>query len=156
MRRFQSMSCGGTAIVESSADCPSATPRNANRGTLINTETQPDPGPLRGQFGTPIYLISAQFLSFVAGIWGQWREWGDCSSECGRGIRVRSRVCSDQLCRGARQQRDLCESPCGRDVPSVSDWSGWSGWSDCDVTCGTGKQMRQRSCRGERASRNSL
>lgn len=144
------MACGGGAVVETPADCPTTSASNANRGGAAAIEPDlPDLATIPALFGT-YDSIAVTILILVVGAWGAWREWGDCSSDCGRGIRVRSRVCSKPPCRGGRQQRELCEAPCVRAAKLVSGWSAWSVWSECDASCGTGRQVRQRSCAGKR------
>lgn len=31
-------------------------------------------------------------------------------------------------------------------APTDGQWSDWGDWTQCDKTCGTGKQVRERTC----------
>jgi len=55
------------------------------------------------------------------GHWGRWSSWGECSSECGKGSKQRTRLCDDPKpkyggnnCPGDHSQSQECYiKPCG-------------------------------------------
>uniref|UniRef100_A0A3P8Z7L8 SCO-spondin n=1 Tax=Esox lucius TaxID=8010 RepID=A0A3P8Z7L8_ESOLU len=64
----------------------------------------------------------------VAGHWSEWTSWSPCDAQCGGGLRVRNRTCSNPPpknggadCEGMRLQTISCNSqPCASDVFAVS------------------------------------
>ncbi|CAB4006795.1 Hypothetical predicted protein, partial [Paramuricea clavata] len=77
-----------------------------------------------------------------------WGEWGDCSVECLKGIRTRTRHCpagvDNTTCTGALVGNKTCfAGPC----PVNGNWSGWSGWpTGCPGVCGSSFNKRTRKC----------
>jgi len=49
--------------------------------------------------------------------WSQWSNWGECSAECGSGIKTRQRACvkfGDEDCEGSKFDTEQCNTePCG-------------------------------------------
>ncbi|CAG5111143.1 Oidioi.mRNA.OKI2018_I69.chr2.g5477.t1.cds [Oikopleura dioica] len=49
--------------------------------------------------------------------WSQWSSWGECSAECGSGIKTRQRACvkfGDEDCEGSKFDTEQCNTePCG-------------------------------------------
>ncbi|KAG7254745.1 hypothetical protein CRUP_020985 [Coryphaenoides rupestris] len=102
--------------------------------------------------------------------WSGWGQWAVCSSECGGGVRTRSRTCRSgpavsYLCEGKARQLSRSQSlrsvdnrkrdeadkvRGGQQSPQTVDTppSGeeWSAWSVCSATCGEGWQTRTRFC----------
>ena len=75
-----------------------------------------------------------------------WSEWSDCSVTCGIGSESRDRKILAKPSNGGKQCPDLeekreCLQP---DCPVNCRVSSWSDWPDCNVTCGTGFQIRSR------------
>ncbi|TSK16074.1 SCO-spondin [Bagarius yarrelli] len=62
----------------------------------------------------------------VDGQWAEWSEWSECDEECGGGVKIRSRLCSNpppknggQECEGMTMQTQSCNThPCGTGTDS--------------------------------------
>jgi len=84
---------------------------------------------------------------YIPGSWGSWGEWSVCNVECGRGLQVRKRTCTNPApvnngpgCDGPPVQKKSCTRTC----PSVDGgWSSWSAWSACSTDC---LKFRRRTC----------
>lgn len=81
--------------------------------------------------------------------WGEWQQWGKCSSKCGPGSKSRRRTCMSTIdgrpvantqCPGAVIDMVDCETG---DCP---EWNDWGAWSTCSRTCGEGLTTRRRYC----------
>jgi hypothetical protein len=78
-----------------------------------------------------------------------WGEWGDCSAECGSGVRFRSRGVEHEAqvggvsCKGNLKAVGGCQGPPCKKVDCK--WSDWDRWSDCSRTCGGGQKRRNRN-----------
>ncbi|XP_073229802.1 ectin-like [Porites lutea] len=86
----------------------------------------------------------------VDGGFTSWSEWSHCSRSCDDGTKVRYRSCTNPApanggleCTGDRNQTERC---LGTSCPVEGGFSNWSNWTKCSVTCGTGFQLRTRSC----------
>ncbi|KAK3092770.1 hypothetical protein FSP39_007057, partial [Pinctada imbricata] len=96
----------------------------------------------------------------------EWSSWGDCSSSCGKGQEVRSRICSSTNhvhCNNLGIETDVREctkAPCPHPVDNLSInicfdfddvtegvWSEWSQWSTCD--CKSQTANRTRTCKSQ-------
>ncbi|CAI9536260.1 unnamed protein product, partial [Staurois parvus] len=93
------------------------------------------------------------------GQWGNWEDWGQCSSVCiveGSGIfptQSRFRQCNNPSpstsppgnpCPGKNQDsRDCTSLPF---CPVDGQWGPWEKNSECSVTCGIGREGQKRSC----------
>ncbi|CAC5415827.1 Coadhesin,Hemicentin-1,Thrombospondin-2,Mucin-like protein [Mytilus coruscus] len=98
----------------------------------------------------------------INGGWSQytvWSQWGNCSKECDRGLRyrTRSRSCTNPKpkfggleCNGKTTEEEggVCNiQHCPLDG-NWTDYSEWSPWDTCNVTCGGGfySRYRNRTC----------
>ncbi|KAJ1607273.1 thrombospondin related adhesive protein [Cryptosporidium canis] len=84
----------------------------------------------------------------------QWTPWSECSTSCGEGVKVRTRVVNKPPVNGDSSTcPELIEKvSCNKDVvcPSSNCELGqWSEWSPCTVTCGAGTTVRNREVKGE-------
>ncbi|XP_062577388.1 coadhesin-like isoform X1 [Saccostrea cucullata] len=86
----------------------------------------------------------------VHGSWGSWSGRKLCSVTCGNGSEAYHRSCDNpapnhggRQCVGQSTKLVPCRAlPCATD----GSWGDWSGWTSCSVTCGDGKEHRQRHC----------
>lgn len=86
----------------------------------------------------------------IHGNWASWSEWGSCSATCGLSHKLKSRSCTDPIpqndgdyCFGSNSTEQACyTSAC----PIDGNWTLWTEWGICDVTCGAGTQLRERTC----------
>ena len=90
---------------------------------------------------TAVSVISQNSASSLVraepkGLWGQWATWSDCSAECGRGFRTRTRRCysSQGVCEGGcATQFEECENKKCSDLVEVTDWTPWLKSNESDV-----------------------
>ncbi|KAF2353568.1 Thrombospondin type-1 (TSP1) repeat [Trinorchestia longiramus] len=68
----------------------------------------------------------------VAGGWGAWSSWGNCSVECGEGVRKRIRLCNNPRpkhggapCPGCDEEVQQCSGTACRALLDHSDWTPW-------------------------------
>ncbi|KAM4812745.1 hemicentin-1 [Urocitellus parryii] len=86
----------------------------------------------------------------VDGHWSEWSLWEECTKNCGRGNRTRTRTCNNpsaqhggRPCEGNAVETIMCNiKPC----PVHGVWSAWQPWSACSESCGKGTQTRMRLC----------
>ena len=79
-----------------------------------------------------------------------WTPWTPCSKTCGSGEKTRKRECkypdnrdsspSNPCGNAALFEREICNP---QKCPIYTEWSEWS---KCSVSCGGGKQSKERSC----------
>ncbi|XP_034312530.2 SCO-spondin isoform X1 [Magallana gigas] len=86
----------------------------------------------------------------VDGVWDDWGPWKDCDVTCGGGNQTRERTCTGPFyggapCNGSWNDTQECNTfPC----PVDGLWLSWGGWGTCNVTCGGGTRLRNRTCDG--------
>ncbi|CBY21222.1 unnamed protein product [Oikopleura dioica] len=85
--------------------------------------------------------------------WGEWSEYSECSHSCSKGVRVKSRVCQNELidvtCPGSKNETQECfEGYCSGGSFSP-EWASWGEWGECSTTCGPGLKSRRRTCTGD-------
>ncbi|XP_078377130.1 SCO-spondin-like isoform X1 [Oculina patagonica] len=86
----------------------------------------------------------------VHGGWSNWGNWGTCTKTCGNGKQYSRRRCDNpapkyggKKCYGTDVRTRACNvRPC----PVNGRWTRWAAWSACTKTCGTGSQVRRRTC----------
>merc|ERR1712168_1381343 len=86
----------------------------------------------------------------VNGNWGKWTPWSGCSKSCGRGTKVKSRVCNNPSpafggigCPGRKVVTNTCNiKPC----PVDGKWTAFGPWLSCSKPCGGGVQRKVREC----------
>jgi hypothetical protein len=89
---------------------------------------------------------------------GNWTEFGECSKECGTGMKFRSRPVIDWPQHGGQecdafQEGQLCnEFSCDAQC-TMEDWDDWS---ECSVSCGVGVQSREREVKVSRVDNQEL
>ena len=90
--------------------------------------------------------------------WQGWSEWSQCSSSCGKGLKIRARACSkgDGSCSGEPTETTDClvdACPGSNTKPVItSQYQQWEEWSKCSTSCGKGSKIRARACSGSRGS----
>ncbi|CAM1305939.1 UNC5C (predicted) [Pycnogonum litorale] len=90
---------------------------------------------------------TASLVVHVDGMWSSWSPWSTCDKGCGRGVKRRSRLCTNptplnggEQCKGQTMQVSDCHHIC----PGVDGrWSSWSSWSTCGPDC---KHHKRRTC----------
>ncbi|CAL7935655.1 unnamed protein product [Xylocopa violacea] len=93
----------------------------------------------------------------LTGSWSNWSKWSTCSVECGSGIQIRKRFCSEsQNTRESSCKGSAIEvKGCAINNCSINGmWSSWTVWSLCTSTCGIGTQLRNRMCNNPSPSGN--
>ncbi|KAG7332429.1 hypothetical protein KOW79_004263 [Hemibagrus wyckioides] len=89
------------------------------------------------------------------GAWSEWGSWQLCSVTCEKGVRKRTRTCSNPLpkcggvCEGHGEVVENCDT--GIVCPTHGGWSAWGGWGTCSGTCEKAGiaipiQQRTRTC----------
>uniref|UniRef100_S4R6S8 SCO-spondin n=1 Tax=Petromyzon marinus TaxID=7757 RepID=S4R6S8_PETMA len=77
-----------------------------------------------------------------------WTEWSQCSRSCGLGVMFRQRdVLREEQTGGSCNRTLMGSRACFMQAcPVEGQWGAWSAWSPCDVRCGGGMRVRQRTC----------
>ncbi|XP_053386636.1 SCO-spondin-like [Mercenaria mercenaria] len=83
------------------------------------------------------------------GSWSQWSNWSDCSSTCGNGTQIRTRLCNNPGpqnggldCPGLSIESMTCNV---KHCPIDGGWSEFQNLS-CSATCGKGAVLSYRAC----------
>ncbi|KAK3095360.1 hypothetical protein FSP39_013702 [Pinctada imbricata] len=86
----------------------------------------------------------------IDGAFTDWSVWGTCSVTCGGGRQARDRSCTNPApqyggadCSGDRSESQNCNK---QNCPIDGAFTDWSVWGTCTLTCGGGRQTRDRSC----------
>lgn len=76
-----------------------------------------------------------------------WSPWGDCTKNCGGGVRTRTRTVTEVAVNDGRPCPALTQSEsCNRQpCPVDCEVSAWSPWAACSNSCGDGVQKRTRT-----------
>ena len=91
--------------------------------------------------------------------WSSWARWSQCSANCSRRYRTRTRYCRRRLnpfllgnCSkdtGPIQvQSGVCE------MQACASWNSWYSWGVCSKSCGSGLRKRVRACRSNTNEKN--
>lgn len=101
----------------------------------------------------PLYFL-ARRLSRDGG-YTEWSDWSQCSKECGEGIQVRRKTCTNpapgsfgKSCVELQLGNAVEEGKCiVKECPIDGGFTEWSAYGGCSKTCGDdGSQKRTRSC----------
>jgi len=88
----------------------------------------------------------------VDGGWSSYGDWSECSVECGRGFKTRTKTCTNPApanggayCSGSDTETRTCDiTNCVS--PVDGGWSSFGDWSECNAGCGGGTQVRTKTC----------
>ncbi|XP_060078666.1 A disintegrin and metalloproteinase with thrombospondin motifs 20-like [Ylistrum balloti] len=74
-----------------------------------------------------------------------WTDYSECSVSCGEGTQTRH---CEHHCYGISHQSEskTCHKPTCIEVPVNGHWSSWMNFGVCSTTCGSGMQIRTRTC----------
>ncbi|XP_020627814.1 mucin-like protein [Orbicella faveolata] len=101
----------------------------------------------------PLFFIAKR--ASLNGGYTIWNGWGACSSDCGEGIRIRTRTCTNpiagrfgktclQLGLGEPQEEEKCKL---KECPIDGGFTDWGEYGVCSKPCGTdGVKKRTRTC----------
>lgn len=74
-------------------------------------------------------------------------QWSECSASCGKGFRIRRRVCDDPApqnggleCPGCSLDYEICHAPC----PEIQKLSTWTPWLQSNLSTTSGEHMEKR------------
>jgi len=90
----------------------------------------------------------------VHGGYSDWGKWEACSAQCGGGVQVRRRTCTNPTprfggydCNKQKLGADVEVRPCNPKPCAVAGGYGpWSDWGKCSSDCDAGFQSRSREC----------
>jgi len=93
-----------------------------------------------------VFLALAD-TAFAGAQWEMWGPWGTCSTTCGVGVEIRSRMCDSPggLCQGSTGEQRTCATT-NSVCPVDGMWGSWGGFGGCMSSCGPGMMTRSRSC----------
>lgn len=117
--------------------------RRCNPGTCYDKECS-GPASQSKDCGNPCCPQNGSYRS--------WGSWGSCKATangCGPGQQSRRRRCRGASCggkcSGPAKQNQACNAGC---CPRDGVWSAYGAFGSCSVTCGKGRQCRERVCKG--------
>lgn len=88
---------------------------------------------------TDVSIISSASLvreSSSKDLWGQWGSWSECSAECGRGFKTRSRKCfsgREECQAGCSVEYEECENKQCSNLVEITDWTPWLKGNSSDI-----------------------
>lgn len=89
----------------------------------------------------------------VDGGWSPWGAWWACNADCGGGVQLRTRTCTNpapanggKACSGDDTDVQACNTQtCPSTTPVDGGWTDWT-VGVCTSDCGGGSQVLQRTC----------
>lgn len=101
----------------------------------------------------PLFFIAKR--ASLNGGYTMWNGWGACSSDCGEGIRIRTKTCTNpvpgrfgktclQQGLGEPQEEEKCKI---KECPIDGGFTDWGEYGECSKPCGNdGVKKRTRTC----------
>ena len=123
--------------------------RTCGVGQLVRFRRCSNPYPAHGGMectGSPVQVTECSIRPCPE--FTPWSQWSQCSQQCGKGYRSRSRLCTrrdpasgNHTCLGNYKEYKDCK---GTDCHGV--WGEWTQWGKCIGKCNQGQAFRLRFC----------